>query len=168
KGMAMIHRSPRHSRRRGAAGVEFAFLLPPILTLLVGIWEVGRLVGVQQLLTSAAREGGRQAAGGQRSNAEVKDVVTEYLNVAGVPTANVNVDVTNITSGKDCKSADYLDKIEVTVTLPFQDVRWSVLSIVGSDTFQPIFPRWVSLGPRRGLRLRLPPRRNCCNVFPPN
>ena len=46
------------------AAVEFAMILPVILTLLLGIWEVGRMIEIQQILYNAAREGGRQAAYG--------------------------------------------------------------------------------------------------------
>src|SRR5262245_36889857 len=45
--------------RSGIAAVEFAFLLPFLLILLMGLWEVGRCVSMQNLLDNAAREGGR-------------------------------------------------------------------------------------------------------------
>src|SRR5262249_32800740 len=116
--------------RRGVAAVEFAFLLPVILTLLVGIWEVGRMIQIQQTLYNAAREGARQAASGQMTATQVKAVVTNYLTVAGVPTTNVNVTVNDLTNpGVDPTAATTLDKLQITITMPFQDVSWSVLSI---------------------------------------
>jgi Flp pilus assembly protein TadG len=42
--------------------------LPLILSIVAGLWEVGRVVEVQQLLANAAREAGRQAATGQYTN----------------------------------------------------------------------------------------------------
>jgi Flp pilus assembly protein TadG len=48
--------------RRGIAAVEFAFLLPFFLILLMGLWEVGRYISMQNLLDNAAREGGRLGA----------------------------------------------------------------------------------------------------------
>src|SRR5205085_12679859 len=54
--------------RRGAAVVELALLLPFLLVVLVGIWEVGRLIQVQQALNNAAREGAGLAAPGEIIN----------------------------------------------------------------------------------------------------
>ncbi len=51
-------------QRRGVAAVELALLLPLILLLLMGLWEIGRAIDVQQLMSNAAREGGRQASTG--------------------------------------------------------------------------------------------------------
>ena len=126
----MIHRLTRPQSRRGVAAVEFAFLAIPIFILLTGIWEVGRLVETQQMLTNAAREGARQAATGQLTTAQAKTVVTQYLTVAGLPTANVNVNVVNLTRGGDVVNAQYLDQIQITVTIPVADVRWSALGFI--------------------------------------
>src|SRR5262249_8726464 len=87
---AMTRKFPQQQRRRGAAAVELALVLPLIIILLTGIWEVGRMVEVQQILSNAAREGARQASTGQITNADVEQVVVQYLNVAGIPTANIN------------------------------------------------------------------------------
>jgi Flp pilus assembly protein TadG len=125
----MIHSRMRHRSQRAVAAVEFAALLPLILTLLVGLWEVGRLVETQQLLTNAAREGGRQAATGQVSSAAVQQLVKDYLNVAGLPTTNVTVTVAVIGKpGVDVSNATFLDRLSVTVTIPYNDIRWTVLS----------------------------------------
>ena len=50
--------------RRGSAAVEAAVVMPVIVTMLLGMLEVGRLVEVQEIMNNAAREGARQAAGG--------------------------------------------------------------------------------------------------------
>lgn len=47
---------------RGAAAVEFAIILPVLLTLVLGIMEFGRAYNTQLSLTSAAREGVRVMA----------------------------------------------------------------------------------------------------------
>jgi Flp pilus assembly protein TadG len=61
--------APRALRSRpGAAAVEFAVVLPLIFLLLVGTWEVARLVQVHAILSNAAREGARLAAQGQIIN----------------------------------------------------------------------------------------------------
>jgi Flp pilus assembly protein TadG len=132
----MIHRVARRDERWGVAAVEFAFIMPAILALLVGIWELGRLIEIQQLLTNAAREGARQAATGQYTQAQVQSVISQYLSVAGLPTANVNSTAWDVTGNCDPTQAVYQDCIQVNVTMPFKDVSWSVLSILVPPTFQ--------------------------------
>ncbi len=132
----MIHRVVRRAKRRGVAAVEFAFIMPAILALLVGIWELGRLIEIQQLMTNAAREGARQAATGQYTNAQVQSVISQYLTVAGLPTTNVTSNAWDITSNCDPSAAAYQDCIQVNVQMPFKDVSWSVLSILVPPSFQ--------------------------------
>jgi Flp pilus assembly protein TadG len=61
----MLH---RRQARRAVAAVEFAFLSPFLLTLLFGLWQVGRIVEVMQLMDNAAREGARLASQAQIIN----------------------------------------------------------------------------------------------------
>src|SRR5437016_2897541 len=63
----MIRRAPG-ARRSAAAAVELAFMMPFLLILLLGVWEVGRLIEVQQILNDAAREGARLASLGHIIN----------------------------------------------------------------------------------------------------
>jgi Flp pilus assembly protein TadG len=131
----MLRSRKHHAPRRGVAAVEFAAVLPIILTLLVGIWEVGRLIEIQQIMTNAAREGARQASTGQLSTAQCKTVVTDAMKVAGLPTSNVTVTVTNITSGGDVAAANYLDSLQVNVTMPFGDVTWSLIGMIVPSSY---------------------------------
>jgi hypothetical protein len=90
---------PGRAPRRAVAAVELAFLATFVLVpLLVGLWQVGRIIQVKQLMDNAAREGARLAAqsqvippvGGftlvQTSTGlpNVQDTVREYLFAAGV------------------------------------------------------------------------------------
>src|SRR5690242_10343121 len=59
---------PAARSRPGAAAVEFAVVLPLIVLLLLGTWEVARLVQVHAILSNAVREGARLAAQGQIIN----------------------------------------------------------------------------------------------------
>ncbi|MCV2489999.1 pilus assembly protein [Geodermatophilus sp. YIM 151500] len=52
----------RLADQRGATAVEFAFLVPILLTLLLGIVEFGHAFQVQGTLSAAAREGARAMA----------------------------------------------------------------------------------------------------------
>jgi Flp pilus assembly protein TadG len=120
---------PFSEPRRGVAAVELGFVLPFIMTLLLGLWEVGRMVEMQQILANAAREGARQASTGNFTNAQIQTVVTNYLTEAGIPVANVTVNVSDSTTGGDVGSATYLDQLQVTVSIPYQDIRWSAISV---------------------------------------
>lgn len=143
--------SPRVGRR-GAAAVELALTLPLIVAILAGMWEVGRVVEVQQILANAAREAGRQAATGQYTNAQVQQTALSYLkfglnDTGGTQTANATVTVVNLNApGTDVSAATTLDPIQVTVNVPFSDVRWIALSLVTTpSTVLSSQATWVSL-----------------------
>jgi Flp pilus assembly protein TadG len=122
-------------RRRGTAAVEMAFVTPLIVTLLLGTWEMGRYVEVQQIISDAAREGGRQASSGQMTNSQIITAVTNYVSFAGLPTADLVVTVNDLTNpGTDASLATALDQLQVTVSLPFKDVRWTPLKLVTTDS----------------------------------
>jgi Flp pilus assembly protein TadG len=132
--------------RRGVAAVELAIILPFVLLLLVGVWEVGRLVEVQQLLTNAVREGGRQASTGTKTVAQVKDDVVRYLQQNGIKSVKpADVTVTNVTSGADPTAAAQLDQFRISVTIPFDSVRWVLLNQVTSVTNLTATVDWYSM-----------------------
>jgi Flp pilus assembly protein TadG len=111
--------------RRGVVAVEFALVLPILTTLVLGMWELGRFIEVQQILQNAAGVGGRQASTGSLTNYQVQQAVIDCLAAAGLPTANVNVDVRNLAAPEtDVSQAGYLDRLQVVVTIPYSDVRW--------------------------------------------
>lgn len=121
--------------RRGAAAVELAMLSPILVAMLLGIWEVGRMVETQQLLSNAAREGARQASTGTLTNDQVEDVVRTYLTAANVNVANLNVTVANLTNpALDSRDALQLDHLRVTVVIPFADVQWVAFGYVATPT----------------------------------
>ena len=89
----------RRPTRRGVASVELAAVfLFVVVPLLIGVWEVGRLVQVQQVVANSAREGARLAAQGYTINGfasptqimvnsgspNVHDSVYQYLYAAGL------------------------------------------------------------------------------------
>jgi Flp pilus assembly protein TadG len=146
----MIHAIRRWKTRRAVAAVELAVCLPLILTLLLGIWEVGRLIEIQQLVTNAAREAGRQAATGQLTNSQVQAVVTQYLAQTGLPTGNVvtTITITDPTgvAVADASQATYLDTILITVSIPYSDVRWTLISLVTQPGEQiSATVQWISM-----------------------
>lgn len=78
----MLTGHSRTSRRRGATAVEMAMVLLPLLMMLFGIFEYGRLLMDWNLLDNAAREGCRYAlANNQDSNitTDVQTIVMNYM-----------------------------------------------------------------------------------------
>jgi Flp pilus assembly protein TadG len=132
----MLYSRGRFGRRRGAALVEFALLLPVLMTLLVGAWEAGRLIEINQILSNATREGARQASSGQATSSQVQQTVLNYMKNAGLPTTNAVVTVSDLTNSGDPSNATQLDHLQVSVSIPFKDVRWSTLTLVTSPTTQ--------------------------------
>lgn len=131
----MLRRSRTYSRS-GTACVELAVVLPILVTLLLGIWEVGRMVEVTQIISNAAREGVRSAANGNVTATQVDTTVKNYLTAAGLNTTGYTVKVYNLTSNPnpaagapsdDPNQAARLDHLRVYVTLPFNNVKWIFL-----------------------------------------
>jgi Flp pilus assembly protein TadG len=137
----------RFERRHGSAAVEFAVTALFIVPLLVGLWEVGRLVEVQQLLANAAREGGRQASTGSVNVAGVQATVVSYLMRNNIPCSTSNVTVVNKTSSArpDPTTANQFDQFEVTVTIPFNSVRWVLLNQITNTQNLTAAADWFSM-----------------------
>jgi hypothetical protein len=137
--MSTIHdaMNAKHRRsRRGTATVEFALVLPVLASLFLGMCEVGRALNATVILEDAAAYGGRLASIGQSTNAQVKQAVLSAISVAGLPTNNAVVTVTDQTQpGTDVKQAASMDKLQVTVTIPFQDVKWGVSGFIVHDDY---------------------------------
>lgn len=128
----------RGHQRNGAAAVELAFLLSPMLILVVCTWEVGRFIEAHQILHNAAREGARVAStgrnvdidGGTVSTSYVQTVVDNYINRAGLVSDGTGaVTISNVTKGTSVwQTADKGDELKVTVTLSATKVRWIYMS----------------------------------------
>jgi Flp pilus assembly protein TadG len=122
-------------RRSGVAAVEAAMLLPVALILMLGSWEAGRMVEVTQILSNAAREGGRSASTGQNTNSQVQQTVSNYLKNAGLPSTLATVTVSDLTSpSTDCTAAKELDQLQVKVSIPLTAVRWSAATLITNSS----------------------------------
>jgi Flp pilus assembly protein TadG len=130
--------------------VEFALTLPLLVTLMLGVWEIGRLVQLQQLLSNAAREGARVAAQGETINStgaptmiqvstgspNVQDTVINYLKQAGLNASTSNVTVTfAFISGDTSLTQPYQGNkgqfFRVSVSLSTSAMGWSSVSLLG-------------------------------------
>ncbi|APW59332.1 TadE/TadG family type IV pilus assembly protein [Paludisphaera borealis] len=143
--------------RRGIAAVETAVVLPVLLTLLLGVWEVGRILQVQQVLCIATRDAARQAGSGLMTNSQVQQTAINSVrrilgDTSGVMTKNIVVAVavssnTNppVVKSIDVSQAAPLDLLKVTVTIPYQDVRWINLPMITNATLLRAESMWLSL-----------------------
>ena len=52
---------------RGTASVEFACCLPLLSLILTGLWQVGRITEMQQVIWNSAREASRDASVGSNN-----------------------------------------------------------------------------------------------------
>lgn len=71
---------------RGSATVEFALVLPLVLTVLLGVVQVGMLLRDRVLLAGAAREAARAAAVGVSDEG-----VLLAANASGLPSVDVQI-----------------------------------------------------------------------------
>ena len=109
-----VSRRKRVRKARGAAVVEFAVVLPLLLTILFGIIEYGWVFMVRQTLQTAAREGARVAVL-QTSVDPYTNVVERIKSVMG-PTGLTSYDVT-------MTHATVGSPVEViTLSIPYNDV----------------------------------------------
>ncbi|MFK7766945.1 MAG: TadE/TadG family type IV pilus assembly protein [Mariniblastus sp.] len=109
---------PTHlKKRRGAAAVELAVVLPIFFLIIFGIVEFGRVMMVMQVVTNAAREGARACAVGDMTVAEVQTLCEEYASGAMVP--NVQVEIT-----PDPVTVNRGDPFEVRVFVNFNEVAF--------------------------------------------
>jgi Flp pilus assembly protein TadG len=69
---------------RGAELVEFAFVFPTLLLVMLGIIDFGFLFQRYEVVTNAAREGARVAILPGYADADVQARVTQYLTAGGL------------------------------------------------------------------------------------
>lgn len=135
-------------KRSGVAAVELALLLPLLLLFLMGIWEVGRMVEVQQILTNACREGGRQASTGVKTIAQVQADVVNYLTrngITSVKTSDVIVENITAPSRAEPSTAEQLDRFRVMVSVSVDSVRWTLLSRITNGANLTASVEWLSM-----------------------
>jgi Flp pilus assembly protein TadG len=119
--------------RQGAAAVEFALVAPVFFLMVFAIFEFGRAIMVQQVLTNAAREGARVAILDSPTPTHdlVVSTVNTYLQSAGLPSASASVAIdagsSHATEPTDA-SVKYGAPVKVTVQIPYNSVSWLPIS----------------------------------------
>lgn len=131
-----------------------AFVMLYILgPLMLGIWEMGRAVQVQQIVTASAREGARLAAQGRTiSESGSPTAIQAAIDPASNPTqqANVKAAVYQTLVGSGLTNLMYND-VDVTFTFlsgggtnPSDGIKSQPISVKVSIDFAKV--RWINLG----------------------
>ena len=79
-------------RRHGTAAVEFAVCLPLMCLVLTGLWEVGRITEVAEVMWNSAREAAPDASLGQDN---LQTVTTNHLTYLRAQNQRPSVKVTD-------------------------------------------------------------------------
>ncbi len=149
----------RRCPRRGAAAVEAAVCLPLLLLFMLGVWEVGRIAQVEQILSNAVHEGARVASQGSFNGApvtvaSVQQTVRDYMTAAGLPSAAVTgaqITITNQSAHTwtDPTDAQPLDAFKVSLIIPsgaaFDSLRWILLPSVTGANQATASTNWASM-----------------------
>jgi len=117
-------------RDAGQSLAEFAILLPVLLGVVIGIFEFGRAWNVDQVLTNAAREGGRLAVIETSSEGDVLDTVEDALTNAALDPGVATISVDGMGDG-------YGTQATVQIQYPYEFVFLGpVMRLLssGSDT----------------------------------
>ena len=138
--------SVRH-RRDGIVALELAAVLPLLLLLVAGLIETGRLIEVKQVLLTAAREAGRQAAAGRLSVSDIQSVARITWIRAGFPADRLTISVENLTNpAAHPHLATQFDQFRIRLSVPYSDVRLGhFLPLIQNTTLITAEVTWMSL-----------------------
>jgi Flp pilus assembly protein TadG len=138
--------------RRGVAAVEMAFLMPVLLGMIVGIWEMGQFIQAQQIMNNASREGARIASQAiiinssgtytdiytTGSTPSVTSAVTQYVQGSGISNITGLQVSFAFTNGNTALTDPYQgaqsQQFQVSVSMPYSNVNWSPLGLVNPTT----------------------------------
>jgi Flp pilus assembly protein TadG len=118
-------------RKRPAAAVEFALVLPFLVTGFLGIFEVGRAILVKESLSNAAQRACRRGTLPGKANTDVTQDIDDVLTAAGLSGYSSTIQVNDVTA--DVKTASRNDKISVKVSVPASQVFWLTTYFVTSS-----------------------------------
>lgn len=145
------------SRRQGAAAVELAVVMPLLIILLIGVWEIGRFIQLQQIMNNAARAGARLASQGEilssgsmlqvfasssspnyvSGSPTVTTTVSQYLQASGITNLTglqVSFAFQSGTAQTDPWQGQKNQQFVVQVTMPYANLKWTNLNLINPTT----------------------------------
>lgn len=102
-------RARRNRDARGIASLEFVIIMPVLLILLFGIMEYGWMLTKSGEIVNAAREGAREGARADATNADIQSIVNQRMASAGL--SGFTTTITN--------AASVGDPVTVEITQPY-------------------------------------------------
>jgi Flp pilus assembly protein TadG len=115
-------RNPAAADERGVVAVEFALVLPLLVTLVFGIVQFGLALNTKLTLTHAAREGARAAVVGSDVKTAVKDAAT------GIGLKTSDIDVVECDEDEVGEQAEVEASTEYELSIPFTELGDITLS----------------------------------------
>lgn len=124
-----MKKNPSRKRpdRTGALAVEFALVLPILLTALFAFYEISRASMIQHATEAAAYEGARTGIIPGATPAKIQQSVGFILRSVGVENFQVDVNPAAIDN--------QTDRVRVTVSVPFTETNVGSV-LFGSRTFR--------------------------------
>ena len=124
--MKFLWATNRHFKRlvrdiRGAVAVEFALILPVLITILFGIIQFGLVMFTQQMMVYAAREAARSYAVGTSTAAQAQTLAEGLL-----PATSTNYTVTVTEPDIGAGETD----VTVLISTPMADA--AIINVLGS------------------------------------
>lgn len=116
----------RRQKRRGAAAVEFALVATVFFMFVFAIFEIGRLVMLQQIMGEACRQGARRAILENASESAIVTQVEDRLEANSIPGATVTITWSNKATQPNMANLGFQDPLTVRATVPYSDVSWLV------------------------------------------
>jgi Flp pilus assembly protein TadG len=124
-----VRRTTPHGRRlvrKGSFTLELLFVLPILMSILLGTIEFSLFGLARQQVVAASREGARTAALGGNSQ-EVQQAVQQYLGNGALANATVQASLTDAL-GNPIPSGQ---PVQVTVSLPANQAVPDLLAFIG-------------------------------------
>jgi Flp pilus assembly protein TadG len=133
------HRPPFGPRRttpprRAAVAVEFALVLPFLMILVLGMFEIGRGIMVKEFLSDASQKGCRTGALPGKTNADILNDVADIMADSNVTGYTVTVLVNGVAG--DVTAAQRFDQVSVKVSVPTSQVFWVSVFILKASTVE--------------------------------
>ncbi|MDH3717273.1 MAG: pilus assembly protein [Planctomycetota bacterium] len=123
-----MRRNNRQRRtRRGAEVLELSIVLMLFLLINFGIFEFGRMMIVQEIITNTAREGARRGLVVGATDAQALAVIDSRLAAAGITGYSRSIT-------PSIAATPRLGAFKVEVSVPFNAVDWGVMWWLDSVT----------------------------------
>jgi Flp pilus assembly protein TadG len=128
-----------YNARRGVAALEFALVSVPMLTLVLGTIEFGRLLWTQQALQMTATQGARCmgilsgscASGGSYSSANTTSYIQSVASAWGVSLTGDNLTMTRNSTNTACAPTGGTPNVsEVTISYTFNTMVPGLLTML--------------------------------------